>query len=87
MTPSEIHAIADRLGVPWDGDSVFMKWCNSLTGESHLDDMNNSQLLLIAKALLKGDRPGRRVLGFWRFTQPDPKFRPEETPSVTLGNF
>lgn len=87
MKPSHIHSIADELRIPWDGDAVFMKWCKDLTGESHLDKMSSEQLFLIAKALKNGDKPGKRVMGFWRFKDADSKFRLEDFPYVTRGSF
>jgi hypothetical protein len=87
MTPNDVHDIADEMGIPWDNDPEFMKWCNDLTGKSHLDDMNQEQLTLIGKALKNGDKPGRRIAGFWRFTDPDSKFRQEEIPYVSLRSF
>jgi len=87
MIPSDIHKIADEMGVEWDGDPDFMKWCKTLTGLLHLDDMSSDQLMVIAKALKGGDKPGRRIMGFWRYKEGDPKTRLEDYPNVSLGNF
>jgi hypothetical protein len=57
MSPESIHKLADRLGIPWDGDKSFMSWCAFLVGKSHLDDMNDGQLLTIYANLKNGKYP------------------------------
>jgi hypothetical protein len=85
MTVQNLHKIADRLGVKWDGDKDFMKWTYDLTGKRHLDDMTEQQLMKIASALENGDRPGKRVKGFWRFTNPDPKMNDDDASKQPHG--
>lgn len=85
MTVQNLHKIADRLGVKWDGDKDFMKWSYDLTGKRHLDDMSEEQLMMIASALENGDRPGKRVKGFWRFTHPDPKMNDDDSSRQPYG--
>jgi len=51
MTPEGVHAIADRVGVPWDDDESFMDRCELLTGKRHLDDMDEEQLQEVADDL------------------------------------
>ena len=54
MTVETIHKLADRLGVSWDGDKHFMKWCSQLVGKEHLDDMSQEELLKIYNRLRTG---------------------------------
>lgn len=82
MTVENIHRIAKRLGVESDGNKEFMNWCNQLTGKRHLDDMSEEQLMKVAAALENGDKPGKRVLGFWRFTHPDPKMNDDDASRI-----
>lgn len=44
ITPDTIHDLADRVGVAWDDDPSFMRMTQRLTGERHLDDMDQDQL-------------------------------------------
>lgn len=85
MTVENIHRIAKRLGIEWDGNKEFMSWCKQLTGKAHLDDMSEDQLLKVAGALENGDKPGKRVLGFWRFTHPDPKMNDDDASRQPMG--
>ena len=52
MTPKNIHKIADRLGISWDGDKMFMSWCQYVVGKDHLDDMNEVELIMIYLSLI-----------------------------------
>jgi len=85
MNIKKIHKIADEMGVKWDKDPEFMSWTEKLTGKRHLDDMNQEELELIAYALKKGDKPGRRISGFWRFTHPDPKMNDDDASRQPYG--
>jgi hypothetical protein len=85
MTVENLHKIADRLGVKWDGDKEFMNWTQTLTGKRHLDDMSEQELMKVASALENGDRPGKRVMGFWRFTHPDPKMNDDDASRQDYG--
>ena len=85
MTVENIHSIAKRKGVAWDGDKDFMQWTYDLTGKRHLDDMTEEQLMKVATALDNGDRPGKRVMGFWRFTHPDPKMNDDDASRQPYG--
>lgn len=85
MKVEHVHKIADRMGVKWDGDKDFMKWTLKLTGKLHLDDMTEEQLMKVAAALENGDKPGKRIVGFWRFTNPDPKFNDDDASRIPMG--
>jgi hypothetical protein len=85
MTAENVHRIAQRMGVSWDGDKDFMKWTQKLTGKRHLDDMNEDELMKVATALENGDKPNRRVEGFWKFTHPDPKMESDDASRQPLG--
>lgn len=50
-TPSDIHRLADALGVKSDDDPIFAQTSKQLTGKEHLDDMNTSQLQRLYDAL------------------------------------
>lgn len=54
MTPRTIHKLADSLGVSWDGDKNFMRWCSQIVGKEHLDDMTQEELLKIYNHLKSG---------------------------------
>lgn len=54
MTTETIHKLADSLGVSWDGDKNFMKWCSQIVGKEHLDDMTQDELLKIYNNLRSG---------------------------------
>lgn len=54
MTPRTIHKLADSLGVSWDGDKNFMRWCSQIVGKEHLDDMTPEELLKIYNHLKSG---------------------------------
>jgi len=47
MKPTDIHKIAKKMGISWDGDKKFMFWCKKLVGKSHLDDMTETELITI----------------------------------------
>ena len=51
LTPADIHALADRLGVKWDNDTTFMNNCERWTGKRHLDDMDERELRLVTEGL------------------------------------
>lgn len=85
MTVKNVHSIANRLGVSWDNDKEFMKWTYDLTGKKHLDDMTEEQLMKVASALENGDRPGKRIVGFWRFTNPDSKMNDDDASRQPYG--
>ena len=57
MIPKDIHKIADRMGVKWDGDKNFMSWCQDTVGKKHLDDMTEVELTLIYSRLKNGKYP------------------------------
>ena len=44
LTPKDIHNLADKKGVAWDNDAEFLQRSKRVTGKSHLDDMNSSDL-------------------------------------------
>jgi hypothetical protein len=54
MTPKDIHSIADKMGISWDGDKKFMSWCQSVVGKKHLDDMSEVELIMIYSRLKNG---------------------------------
>ena len=54
MIPKDIHNIADKIGVSWDGDKRFMSWCNDIVGKEHLDDMTEVELTMIYNRLKNG---------------------------------
>ena len=33
MTPENIHKIADKMNISWDGDNRFMSWCKKIIGK------------------------------------------------------
>lgn len=51
MIPKDIHKIADKMGVSWDGDKDFMSWCKKEVGKTHLDDMSEPELIMIYNRL------------------------------------
>lgn len=85
MTVKNVHSIANRLGIEWNENKEFMDWCRKLTGKRHLDDMTEEQLMKVASALENGDKPGKRVMGFWRFTHPDPKMNDDDASRQPMG--
>jgi hypothetical protein len=54
MKTDSIHKLADSLGISWDGDKTFMKWCNQLVGKKHLDDMTSDELLKVYTHIRNG---------------------------------
>jgi hypothetical protein len=57
MTPKDIHKIADKMGVSWDSDKDFMSWCHDTVSKSHLDDMNEIELIMIYNRIKNGKYP------------------------------
>ena len=57
MIAKDIHKIADKMGVSWDGDKTFMSWCEDIVGKRHLDDMSEVELIMIYNRLKVGKYP------------------------------
>jgi len=57
MIPKDVHKIADKMGVKWDGDKKFMSWCQDIIGKKHLDDMSEVELIMIYNRLKNGKYP------------------------------
>ena len=57
MTNIDIHKIANKMGVHWDGDKQFMSWCQGIVGKKHLDDMSEVELIMIYNRLKNGKYP------------------------------
>ncbi len=57
MIAKDIHKIADKMNVSWDGDKNFMSWCDSIVGKKHLDDMTEVELIMIYNRLKNGKYP------------------------------
>jgi hypothetical protein len=57
MTPENIHKLADKIGLSWDGDKSFMSWCNKVVGKKHLDDMSEVELIMIFNRIKNGKYP------------------------------
>lgn len=55
MSPEQIHKIADKMNVSWDGDTDFMSWTFNKVGKKHLDDMTDSELISIYNAIKNGE--------------------------------
>ena len=49
----QIHALADKLSIPWDNNRAFMSWTKGITGKAHLDDMTKDELSSVYSALKK----------------------------------
>ena len=48
---AEVHALADKLNIPWDDDPGFKKWSKKVTGKTCLDMMTPEQLAKMKSAL------------------------------------
>ena len=57
MKNVDIHKIANKMGVSWDGDKNFMSWCQDTVGKRHLDDMSEVELIMIYNRLKNGKYP------------------------------
>jgi len=57
MKPNQVHKIADKMGIPWDGDRNFISWCKQVVGKGHLDDMSEVELIMIYNRLKNGKYP------------------------------
>jgi hypothetical protein len=57
MIAKDIHKIADKMGISWDGDKEFMSWCKDILGKKHLDDMSEVELIMIYNRLKNGKYP------------------------------
>ena len=57
MIPKDIHKIANKMNVSWDGDKEFMSWCQNTVGKKHLDDMTEVELIMIYNRLKNGKYP------------------------------
>lgn len=44
ISTTDIHKLADKKGVKWDNEPNFLKLTKDLTGEEHLDDLDQSGL-------------------------------------------
>jgi hypothetical protein len=47
MKPKDIHKIANKMEISWDGNTEFMSWCKKIVGKKHLDDMDETELITI----------------------------------------
>ena len=52
ITPQHIHSLADKKGVKWDNEPDFLALTKRLTGEEHLDDLDQAGLTKV-KAYLQ----------------------------------
>jgi hypothetical protein len=57
MIPVNIHKIADKMGISWDGDKNFISWCDQVVGKGHLDDMTEVELIMIYNRIKNGKYP------------------------------
>lgn len=57
MKPEQIHKIAEKMKVSWDGDKDFMSWCEKTVGKKHLDDMSEVELIMIYNRIKNGKYP------------------------------
>lgn len=57
-TPEEVHRLLDSLGVEWDDNPNFMRFCQQLTGTKKLDNMSPKQLMLVARVI--ADKHGKK---------------------------
>ena len=57
MIPVNIHKIADKMGISWDGDKNFISWCAQEVGKGHLDDMTEVELIMIYNRIKNGKYP------------------------------
>lgn len=57
MKPEQIHNIAKKMNVSWDGDNNFMSWCQKTVGKRHLDDMSEVELIMIYNRIKNGKYP------------------------------
>lgn len=57
MKNIDVHKIANKMGVSWDGDKKFMSWCQDTVGKKHLDDMSEVELIMIYNRLKNGKYP------------------------------
>lgn len=85
MTAENVRRIAKRMGVEIEGNKEFTKWIVKMTGKSDLEKMKDEDLMKVASALENGDKPGRRIAGFWRFTHPDPKMNDDDASRQPYG--
>jgi len=44
ITAKDIHNAADKAGIIWDDDNVFMLISKEITNKEHLDDMDSNEL-------------------------------------------
>jgi len=51
LSPSDVHDLADSLGIKWDNDATFLEWSQKLTNKKHLDDMTQSELKTVMDGL------------------------------------
>ncbi len=51
VTKADIHALADRLFVPWDNAPAFLQFTKSVTGKEHLDVLSQAELKKVWNAL------------------------------------
>lgn len=54
MKPEDIHKIANKMNISWNGDKTFMSWCNKLVGKKHLDDMSEQELIDVYNKIKNG---------------------------------
>jgi hypothetical protein len=53
FTPKDIHKLADSKGVKWDDEPSFLKLTKRLTGQEHLDDLDQAGLEKVKQHLEK----------------------------------
>ena len=54
MTQQNVHKIANKMGIKWDGDKNFISWCKQTVGKGHLDDMSDVELTMIYNRIKNG---------------------------------
>ena len=64
LTPKAIHDAADKAGIEWDNDPMFLLVSKELTGEEHLDSMSEDELKIVLLEIENNPAPFTKAAHF-----------------------
>jgi len=64
LTPKAIHDAADKAGIEWDNDPMFLLVSKALTGEAHLDEMGEDELKAVLLEIENNPAPFTKAAHF-----------------------
>jgi hypothetical protein len=84
LSPTDVHELADEIGIKWDNDPTFMEWTQRLTNKEHLDDMSQGELKTVMDGL-RSRQFSKKVADRWlESNTPEPVNPYLNTPPTVL---